>query len=189
MQEHPLIELYITISDEQQNQAVENMLSTVNLDNVVLQTLHLAGIAQQIMLTVLITDDEGIREMNQQYRQQDKPTDVLSFPLLNAPLVQAPADQLWTPQESEAGEQAVSEEQPEFVTPPGMVTNLGDIVISWPTIERQAEQAGHSAIYELFYLLSHGVLHLVGYDDHTEAGYQAMVATQEAALRAVGQKA
>ena len=64
-----------------------------------------------------------------------------------------------------------------------MPTNLGDIVISWPTVTRQAEQAGHSPSYELLYLLSHGTLHLVGYDDQTEEGYQAMVRLQESIMQ------
>jgi probable rRNA maturation factor len=191
VQEHPLIELYISVGDDQQNAAIERLLAQTKLDEVVLQTLRLAGITQQVMLTLLITDDSGIQEMNQQYRQQNKPTDVLSFPLLDAPIVQAPADQLWTPQASEVEESVagVSEPLPTFVTPPGMVTNLGDIMMSWPTIERQAHEAGHTSLRELLYLLSHGVLHLIGYDDQTEAGYQAMISLQEAALKAVGQEA
>ncbi|MBA2284742.1 MAG: rRNA maturation RNase YbeY, partial [Ktedonobacteraceae bacterium] len=48
---------------------------------------------------------------------------------------------------------------------------------------------GHSPTYELVYLIAHGVLHLVGYDDHTEAGYQTMVRLQQNVLAAVGQKA
>ncbi|MGZ3666488.1 MAG: rRNA maturation RNase YbeY [Ktedonobacterales bacterium] len=51
---------------------------------------------------------------------------------------------------------------------------------------RQAQQAGHSAAWELAYLLAHGVLHLVGYDDQTDAGYRAMVAHQEVVLAAAG---
>ncbi len=126
-------------------------------------------------------------EMNKQYREQDKPTDVLSFPLLERPLVQAPEDQLWTPQPSEqAGE---ASKQSEFVNPPGQITNLGDIVMSWPTIVRQATEASHEPLTELLYLLSHGVLHLVGYDDHTEAGYQAMVSIQNSILGSLGYKA
>jgi probable rRNA maturation factor len=188
VQEHPLVELYISVGDDQQNAAIEQMLSQARLDEVIQQTLQLAGITQQVMLTLLITDDSGIQEMNQQYRQQDKPTDVLSFPLLDAPIVQAPADQLWSPQEKEGDGPAAnaSEQPPTFVTPPGLVTNLGDIMMSWPTIERQASEAGHTTLYELLYLLSHGVLHLIGYDDQTEAGYQAMIGLQEAALKAVG---
>ncbi len=201
MHEHPLIELYISVGDEQQNTSIEQMLSSANIDDIVLQTLRMAGITQQIMLTVLVTDDENIRDLNNQYRQQNKPTDILSFPLQEKPLVKAPADQLWTAQEAEEiplrdgdtenGEAAVDTEQPKptFVTPPGMVMNLGDVMISWPTVVRQALEADHSPIYELLYLLSHGVLHLIGYDDQTDAGYQAMVHIQQTVLQASGQKA
>ena len=93
------------------------------------------------------------------------------------------------PEENEDTAKTTERQTPEFITPPGMITNLGDIMMSWPTIVRQAAAAGHSAMYELLYLLSHGVLHLVGYDDHTEAGYQAMVSIQQSVLQAVGQKA
>lgn len=184
MGEHPLIELYVTIDDAQQSAAIEKALEHVNLDEVVALTLREAGIEEQIMLTLLVTDDEGIRDMNKQYREIDKPTDVLSFPLLNEPLVEAPEDQLWSPREVEGQAQAST---PDFITPPGNVTNLGDIVMSWPTLERQAREAGHSTVHELLYLLAHGVLHLVGYDDHTEAGYQAMVGIQQRILNAVKQ--
>jgi probable rRNA maturation factor len=179
MQEHPLIELYVTVGDAQQNTAAEQALSSVNIDAIVQRTLQTVGISQPVMLTLLVTDDDGIREMNQQYREQDKPTDVLSFPLLEKPLIEAPEDQLWQPQETAEA----------FVNPPGAVTNLGDIVMSWPTLVQQANTAGHSTQYELLYLLCHGVLHLVGYDDHTEAGYQAMVGIQERILQESGLKA
>ena len=66
---------------------------------------------------------------------------------------------------------------------------LGDIVISWPTVQRQAREAGHDAIYELLYLTAHGTLHLIGYDDSSEAGYAAMVQIQERVLQIMGQKA
>jgi probable rRNA maturation factor len=189
MQQHSQIELYITLGDDQQNTLIEQQLSSVDLDGVVARTLQAVGITQQVMLTLLITDDEGIREMNAQYRQQDMPTDVLSFPLLEKPLAKAPADQLWMAQENEDIAKTTERQAPAFITPPGMITNLGDIMMSWPTIVRQAAEAGHSAMYELLYLLSHGVLHLVGYDDHTEAGYQAMVSIQQSVMQTVGQKA
>ncbi|BCL83419.1 endoribonuclease YbeY [Ktedonobacteria bacterium brp13] len=210
MQEHPLIELYVTHSDEAQNAFIEQAIAKMNLDGVVFHTLNRAGIAEPVMLTVMITDDDGIREMNKQYREQDKATDVLSFPLQEQPLVHAPADQLWSRPEGEEtpiaecitkeveaieDENADENEEDEgtpnthFVNPPGMVMNLGDIVISWPTILHQAAQAGHDYQTELMYLLSHGVLHLIGYDDQTEAGYQAMVALQQQVLQELGQKA
>src|ERR1700736_2346989 len=115
MQEHPLVELYITINDSEQNNAVEQLLASVNIDQVVLLTLRAVSISQQVMLTLLITDNEGIREMNTQYRQQDKPTDVLSFPLLEKPLVNAPVDQLWSVQ---SDDKQPAQEIPDFVTPP-----------------------------------------------------------------------
>ncbi len=184
MEELSVIELYISTGDDQENTAVEQMLASVNIDDIVVRTLQTVGITQQVMLTLLITDNDGIRDMNKQYRNISKPTDVLSFPLVEKPLVEAPADQLWPPQEPDETASASA-----FVSPPSDVLNLGDIVMSWPAIVGQAKEAGHSSLYELLYLLCHGVLHLVGYDDQTEAGYQAMVSIQERVLRDVGQKA
>lgn len=186
MQEHPIIELYVNVGDNQQNTLIEQQLSSVELDNVALKTLQAAGITQQIMFTLLITDDNGIRDMNKQYRDQDKPTDVLSFPLLQHPLVTAPADLLWAAQPTENASATTEQLPQEFITPPGMITNLGDIIMSWPTITRQAAEANHGPLVELLYLLSHGLLHLVGYDDYTEAGYQTMVHIQETVLQTLG---
>jgi probable rRNA maturation factor len=183
MQEHPLIELYVTVGNDQQNKQIEQLLSSINLDAFVQRTLLQVGITQQVMVTLLVTDEAGIRDMNKQYREQDKPTDVLSFPLLEQPLVEAPADQLWQPQENAETPPANT---PPFVNPPGAILNLGDIVMSWPTLLQQARDAGHSGQYELLYLLCHGVLHLVGYDDQTEEGYQAMVGLQNRILQESG---
>jgi probable rRNA maturation factor len=184
-----LVELSIDLGDEESDHAFQQQLSSLALETVVNQTLHQAGITQPVTLTLLITNDETIQALNQQYRQQDKPTDVLSFPLLDIPLANAPADQLWIPPE-EAGGPASKHI---FITPSELTTelttNIGDIVISWPTVLRQAAETGHSPTYELLYLLSHGVLHLVGYDDQTEAGYQAMIQIQQAVMEATGGKA
>ncbi len=194
------------------------------------------GVAESVEVSVLITTDEGIRTLNREYRGRDEPTDVLSFPLLDHPLVEAPADQLWQPPEAESEEMAPDDERDAATTMAhsfyatddpdaggedfaddftddedggeqslkGMIvllgdeddvfadepelwpTHLGDIAISRETALRQAQQAGHSAAYEVAFLFVHGVLHLVGFDDHTDAGYQAMVAHQEAALAQAG---
>ncbi len=194
-EEHPQIELYIDAGSDAQNSAIEQVLAELPVDLVVKRTLQAAGVQQAVMLTLLITNDEAIREMNNQYRQQNKATDVLSFPLLEQPLVDAPPEQLWTG--AGAGEVGVGGEanvapesnRPVFVTPAELLMNLGDIIVSWPTVKRQAAEAGHSSSYELLYLLAHGVLHLVGYDDASEAGYQAMVSIQQSVLEALGQKA
>ena len=188
---HPEIELYVNAGSDEQNAAIHEKLKTLALELVVEQTLVLSGITQAVMLTLLVTDEEGIRELNKQYRQQDKPTDVLSFPLLEQPLVEAPHDELWMPAEGSEGEEQEAHEagRPAFIPPPGQITNLGDIVISWPTVLQQASAAGHPPSYEFLYLLAHGVLHLIGYDDQNEAGYQKMVALQQSVLQAVGWKA
>jgi probable rRNA maturation factor len=188
MEEHDSqIELLIDLGDDESDTAFQPFLTSLPLEEVVSQTLHKAGITQPAMLTLLITNDETIRNLNKQYRGQDKPTDVLSFPLLDKPIVSAPADQLWLLPEAMKGKESHAEQV--FVTPAELTMHLGDIVISWPTVVRQAAEARHESVYELLYLLSHGVLHLVGYDDQSEAGYQAMIRIQQAVMEATEQKA
>ena len=183
------IELSINTGNDEQNAAIEHVLDSCGVELVVKNTLQAAGVTEPAILTLLISSDDAIRDLNRQYRQQDKATDVLSFPLLDKPLVNAPADQLWMTPEGEEEDQAVQEGSwPVFMTPPELPTNLGDIVISWPTVLRQASEAGHSPTYELLYLISHGVLHLIVYDDQSEAGYSAMVNIQQSVLEAMGQK-
>ena len=180
------VELSIDLSTEDDEAAFKHLLSSLPLEEVVSQTLLKAGIKQPVMLTLLITTDETIRNLNKRYRNQDKSTDVLSFPLLEMPIVSAPADQLWMSSDVLHGEDFQTKRT--FVTPPELTMHLGDIVISWPTVIRQATEAGHKPAYELLFLLSHGVLHLIGYDDQTEAGYQAMIRLQQVVIKATEQK-
>jgi len=184
------IELSINTGDEETDSTIHELLASFSLEELLEKTLQAAGIMQPAMLTLVVTDDTTIHDLNKRYRQQDKPTDVLSFPLLDKPLVQAPADQLWSFSEDHNGEESeAAERMPTFVTPSELAMNLGDIVISWPTVMRQAAEAGHSAVYELLYLFAHGILHLVGYDDATEAGYTVMVNVQRTVLETMGWKA
>ncbi len=184
------VELSIDVGNDESDTALLHLLSSLPLEAVVNQTLQMAAITEPVMLTLLITSDEAIRDLNNHYRGQDKPTDVLSFPLLDKPIVDAPADLLWTPPEAPLREIAgTGSTKRVFIIPPEQTTNLGDIVISWPAVVRQAAGAGHNPTYELLYLLSHGVLHLIGYDDQTEAGYQAMVRIQQAVMEATEQRA
>ncbi len=181
------VELSIDLGNEEDEIAFKQLLSSLPLEAVVLQTLSKAGIKQPVLVALLITTDETIQSLNKQYRSQDKPTDVLSFPLLEKPIVSAPADQLWMPSDLLYGEEIQIKQA--FVTPPDKTMHLGDIVISWPTVIRQASEVGHNPAFELLFLLSHGVLHLIGYDDQTEAGYQSMIRLQQAVMEATGQKA
>ena len=179
----------VNLTDAENDAALQCILASGLLEQTVNRTLQAVNITQPVTLSLVITDDAEMQALNRQYRQQDKTTDVLSFPLLDSPLIDAPADQLW--QSSEDSEEEASKahsdngSHPAFITPADMPTNLGDIVISWPTARRQAEQAEHPAAYELLYLLAHGTLHLLGYDDQTEEGYQAMVRLQASILQAI----
>jgi probable rRNA maturation factor len=152
-------------------------LNQAQLAQVVERVLALAGIARLVEVTLLVQGDQGLRTLNRNYRQHDTPTDVLSFPLLDEPLVQAPAEELW---------QDVAPPAIPFISAPGLPLHLGDVAISYPAVLRQAAEADHSPARELAFLLAHGVLHLVGYDDQTEAGYRRMVALQDAALGQIG---
>lgn len=189
----PLIEIYINTENDEENAAAERLLDTLDVELAVRRTLQAVHVEQTVMLTLALSGDAEIQALNRQYRQQDKPTDVLSFPLLDEPLVEAPTEYLWqVPVELAEDEQgagsAQEQERPLFVTPRELATNLGDIIISWPTMRRQADEAGHSLAYELLFLLCHGVLHLLGYDDQTEAGYAEMVRLQKEVLAGILQE-
>lgn len=191
-----VIDLSINTESAEEDQAATELLEKLDLEQLVSYTLQTVHVEQAVILTLVISGDSDIQELNRRYRGQDKPTDVLSFPLLDQPLVDAPADLLWqAPEETEEDTTTETEQKetaragvPTFVTPAELNTNLGDIMISWPTTRRQAEQAGHTMAAELLFLLCHGVLHLVGYDDQTEAGYAEMVRLQTAILAGIGQE-
>ena len=102
-------------------------------------------------LAILVTDDEEVRQMNLQFLGIDEPTDVLSFP-----------------DEADDFVQGMSDEK-----------LLGDIAIALPTAQRQAETAGHSLDAEVAHLLTHGILHLCGYDHVTNAEDEARMRARE----------
>lgn len=110
-------------------------------------------------VSVLLTDDLTIHKMNREYRGMDKPTDVLSF-ALNDSTPDAP------------------------VAPPikGMPSLLGDVVISVDTALKQAQRHAVALETELALLAVHGVLHLLGYEDETEAGAERMHRREEEIL-------
>lgn len=110
--------------------------------------------------TVRLTGDREIQQFNAQYRQQDKPTDVLSFPTLE---FSVPAI-------------ATDDDEPFY---------LGDILISVETARRQAEEQSHGLDIEIGWLITHGLLHLLGWDHPDEARLQAMLLQQETLLRLV----
>jgi probable rRNA maturation factor len=118
------------------------------------------GVTGPVILTLTLVDDEEIRKINRQHRQIDRPTDVLSFPLVD--------------------------ETNEFALPPGAPRDLGDVVVSYPRAVAQAEEYGHPVERELAYLVVHGVLHILGHDHEIPSEQAVMRAREEAALAVVG---
>ncbi len=107
-------------------------------------------------VTVVLTDDETVAGLNQQYRGIAGPTDVLSF--------------------------SAVEPTPGFIAAPEALAYLGDIVIATPYSRRQAHELGRSLRDELRLLVVHGVLHLLGYDHATPEEEAVMWARQDEIL-------
>ncbi|MGC8837545.1 MAG: rRNA maturation RNase YbeY [Anaerolineae bacterium] len=122
--------------------------------------LGAAGFSGPGEMAVVLTDDAEIQALNRRYRGVDEPTDVLAF--------------------------AESEPTGPFVTSPEGECYLGEVFVSLPRAEEQAQEEGHSVEEELALLVVHGTLHLLGYDHETEEERAEMWALQERALRAVG---
>lgn len=112
--------------------------------------LKAEGVAEDCILSVLLTDDEGIRRINREFRELDRPTDVLSFPMND--LIAGQFDPAQCERDPETGE-----------------ILLGDMVLSIPRCEEQGEEFGHGYNREVQYLTVHSVLHLLGYD-HVDEG-------------------
>lgn len=112
-------------------------------------------------VSITVVDDAAIRELNRTYRSIDAVTDVLSFALLE-------------------GDEPTEEEDTEA---PQV---LGDIVISWPQTCSQAHAFGHGVEREFAFLLTHGLLHLLGYDHDEKEDEQNMFERQEQILQVLG---
>jgi probable rRNA maturation factor len=137
-------------------------------------TLHHVSLKGSYAINVLITDNITIQKLNHDFRGKNMPTDVLSFPDLYYPLIQPIDEVTWKASIIDTGME-IRENTARKIY-------IGDIAISWETIVRQAKNAGHSALKEYLYLVSHGMLHLIGYDDQTQSGYEAMTGIQNGVL-------
>ena len=121
------------------------------------------GIDIPCLISVMLTDEEGIRTVNREYRGVDRETDVLSFPL----------------NELKPGEFDPGICERDWET--GAVM-LGDMMISLPACEKQGEEFGHGFDREISYLTVHSVLHLLGYDHMDEGEQKRQMRTREKAI-------
>lgn len=138
------------------------------IKRVVEDSLDYENCPYEAEVNVLITGNEDIRQINQEYRNIDSPTDVLSFPMVD---YERPSD---FERLEETGDDCFHPESGELL--------LGDIVISVDKIEEQAEKYGHSQTRELAFLVAHSMLHLCGYDHMEDEERLIMEKKQEEIL-------
>lgn len=115
-------------------------------------------------VNLLLVDNETIAQMNREYREIDRPTDVLSFPMLEY--------------ESPGDFSAVEGEYGENTNPDTGEIILGDIIISVDKVLEQAKEYGHSPKREFAFLITHSMLHLFGYD-HMEPQEAAIMENKQ----------
>ena len=144
-----------------------NQRTCALIRKVIRTALAAEGVTVPCEVDVLLTNDENIHQINLDMRNVDRPTDVLIFPEFDL-----------QPGELPTGEDA---------DPGTGLVPLGDMVISMEHVAAQAKEYGHSNRRELSYLVTHSVLHLLGYD-HLDEGpqKQQMRAREEAILAELG---
>jgi len=125
--------------------------------------LDAEGVDVPCIISVMLTDDEGIHYVNREFRSVDRPTDVLSFPMNE--LVPGEFDAELCERDMDTG-----------------AVLLGDMMISIPRCQAQGEEFGHGYKRELMYLTVHSVLHLLGYDHVDEAEMKAQMRKREKAI-------
>jgi probable rRNA maturation factor len=116
-------------------------------------------VGQAAEVSIFITGQEQIHKLNRQFLEEDRPTDVLSFPMLEG-------RGSW-----------------EFVNAPDKALHLGEVIISYPQAQIQAAEHGHNVETEMAVLIVHGLLHLLGYDHDIASRTRRMRAREKAVLR------
>lgn len=147
-----------------------NPIEEINLEEIVKKcaekAFELENVGFDTEISVTLTDNEGIRRINAEYRNIDSETDVLSFPQFD----------FETPSQFDEDELFLDES----------AVMLGDIVLSKDKIFEQAEEYGHGVLRETAYLTVHSLMHLLGYDHMTDDEKSVMRSHEEAVLSALG---
>lgn len=142
----------IRVTLSQRDLPADRRLPLKFLRHVTSLSVRAGGEDGPVEVSLTLTTDARIHELNRDYRGKDSPTDVLSFSMLEGDTV-AP-------------------------TPPGEPRLLGDVILSLDTAQRQAAENGVSLEREVAWLISHGVLHLLGFD-HPNAKQRAEMKRRE----------
>lgn len=122
-------------------------------------TLRHLGIDHPLEVSLLFTNDSEQRRLNRNWRQHDKPTNVLSFPNMD--------EESWR----------LAPERPQL---------LGDVVLARETVTREARDQGKSVVDHALHLVVHGMLHLLGYDHEEATGAEEMEDLERAILADLG---
>ena len=130
------------------------------IKEVVSRVLEEEKVLPEVDVYITLTNNEEIHKINKEYRDVDRPTDVLSFPMYER-------DEI-------AGLKKDTDDEIEKI--------LGDIIVSIEKVREQAEEYGHSFERELAYLVTHGMLHLLGYDHMIEEEKAVMRKREEEIL-------
>lgn len=151
--------------DDRQDKIKDVQELQIQMQKVLEYSLKEEGVNISWELSVVFTDNQGIREINKEFREIDSVTDVLSFPMLNYE-----KDKVF---KNMYGENIF---KPEDLDDGNLV--LGDIVISLEKAKEQSEEYGHSFNREVCYLAVHSILHLLGYD-HMEENEKKLMRQRE----------
>tara|TARA_R100001143_G_scaffold61454_1_gene62220 strand:+ start:314 stop:820 length:507 start_codon:yes stop_codon:yes gene_type:complete len=145
----PEINYDILVEDERWHEALPDHASLVamSLDHI-LRNISSFETAKEVELSITLTNDEQIQSLNRDYREKDKPTNVLSFPQID-----------WENDKSAANEPLVM---------------LGDVVIALETIQREANEQDKRLQDHFIHMLIHSVLHLCGHDHEDETDAETM---------------
>lgn len=148
------------------NKRLTNIGLGMHLRRCITKALELQGVDVPCEINVLVTDNEGIRVINQASRNIDSATDVLSFPMFDLTAGLLPED--WVP----------------YRDPQTGRVPLGDMAISLERALEQANEFGHGIKREIGYLTVHSVLHLLGYDHLDEGPMKKQMREQEEIIMA-----
>lgn len=127
---------------------------------VILHCLDFEQCPYESEVNLLLTSDAAIKELNKQFREMDKSTDVLSFPMISY--------------ETAADFSIAEDYEADYFNPETGELLLGDIVISKDKVISQADAYGHSVEREFSFLVAHSMLHLMGYDHMEEDAMKVM---------------
>ncbi len=158
------MDVNITLENEQDAVEISDEINNI-IKSVVSKTLECEGFDKACMVSVTIVDNNQIHQLNNEFRSINRPTDVLSFPVVefeNGNMIQNCGDYY-----------------------EGKLI-LGDVVLSAQKAKEQSIEYGHSLEREIGFLVCHSVLHLLGYDHETEDERIIMRQKEEAALELLG---